>query len=173
MPSLFSNMTARSVAVILGAGPRVGADVSERFTANGYQVVTESRKGINSKDGNPHLSHKQTSHSPTESLCISDAVNAKFHTTPNVVVENAASLSPLSNKEWALSITSEHVAFDLNVNVVSQSCRSAPSSQSVEVTAEGVHEIIHLYGKYRERQRSTVVLDAGSRNGKGCICLLD
>lgn len=46
-------------------------------------------------------------------------MNAKFHTAPNVVVKNADSLSPPSKQESALSITSDHAASNVNVNVVS------------------------------------------------------
>jgi hypothetical protein len=48
-----------------------------------------------------------------------DAVKAEFHAVPNVVVYNAASLTPPADKESALSIPAERVISDLNVNTVS------------------------------------------------------
>ncbi|KAJ5606695.1 hypothetical protein N7510_009476 [Penicillium lagena] len=48
-----------------------------------------------------------------------DAVKAEFNAAPNVVVYNAASLTPPADKESALSIPADRVTSDLNVNTVS------------------------------------------------------
>jgi len=60
-----STMAASPVALILGAGPRIGASVTEKFTSNGYQVAVASRSGTGTKTAEGVLS--QTSPSPTQS----------------------------------------------------------------------------------------------------------
>jgi hypothetical protein len=48
-----------------------------------------------------------------------DAVKAEFHTSPSVVIYNAAALTNPPDKDFIFSISAESVTLDLNVNNIS------------------------------------------------------
>jgi NAD(P)-dependent dehydrogenase (short-subunit alcohol dehydrogenase family) len=112
-------MTANPVILILGAGPRVGASVAEKFFSNGYQVAIASRNGTGTKTVNGFLSLKADFTNPTSIPALFDAVTTEFHSAPSVVVYNAAALTNPPEKDSVLSISAESVQADLNVNTVS------------------------------------------------------
>jgi NAD(P)-dependent dehydrogenase (short-subunit alcohol dehydrogenase family) len=116
----FNNtMASNSVVLILGAGPRVGASVTEKFASKGYKVALASRKGTDSKTDQGYLSLKADFTKPDSIPALFDAVKAEFGTSPNVVIYNAATLTPPPDANSVLSIASESVARDLNVNTIS------------------------------------------------------
>ena len=110
---------ASKVALVLGSGPRVGAAVSTRLASDGFKVAIASRKGTGSINEEGLLSLKADFSIPSTIPSLFDAVEKEFHAAPSVVIYNAASLTPPSDKESALSITEERVTNDLNVNVTS------------------------------------------------------
>lgn len=112
-------MAANSVVLILGAGPRVGASVAEKFASNGYKVALASRSGSGTKTAKGFLSLKADFTKPDSIPALFDAVKTEFHTSPSVVVYNAAALTNPPDKDSILSIPAESVASDLNVNTVS------------------------------------------------------
>ena len=112
-------MAATSTVLILGSGPRIGAAISETFAANGYKVAVAARKGTDSKTDKGFLSIKADFTQPESVAAVFDAVKAEFGAAPDIVIYNAAALTPPSNKESAFSITTAKVTSDLNVNVVS------------------------------------------------------
>ncbi|PMD37717.1 hypothetical protein L207DRAFT_464162, partial [Hyaloscypha variabilis F] len=112
-------MAAKSVVLILGAGPRVGASVAEKFASIGYQVALASRSGSGSKTDKGFLSLKADFTKPDSIPALFQAVKTEFHTAPSVVVYNAAALTPPSDNDSALSVSAESVASDLTVNTVS------------------------------------------------------
>lgn len=114
-----STMAANSVVLILGAGPRVGASVAEKFASNGYKVALASRSGSGTKTAKGFLSLKADFTKPDSIPALFDAVKTEFHTSPSVVVYNAAALTNPPDKDSILSIPAESVASDLNVNTVS------------------------------------------------------
>ena len=81
------------VALILGAGPRIGAAVSEQFAASGYKVAVASRKGTGSKDDKGYLSLKADFTKPESVPALFDAVKSELG-VPSVVIYNAAALTP-------------------------------------------------------------------------------
>ena len=110
-------MAAKPIVLILGAGPRIGASVAEKFASSGYQVAVASRKGNKTAEG--FLSLKADFTKPDSIPALFDAVKAEFKTSPSVVVYNAAALTPPPDKDSVLSIPAESVVSDLNINTVS------------------------------------------------------
>jgi NAD(P)-dependent dehydrogenase (short-subunit alcohol dehydrogenase family) len=109
----------KPVILILGAGPRIGASVAEKFASNGYNVAVVSRSGSGSKTANGFLSLKADFTKPDSIPALFDAVKTEFHTAPSVVIYNAAALTNPPDKDSVLSISADSVASDLNVNTIS------------------------------------------------------
>jgi NAD(P)-dependent dehydrogenase (short-subunit alcohol dehydrogenase family) len=112
-------MAAKPVVLILGAGPRIGASVAEKFASNGYKVAVASRSGSGSKTAKGFLSLKADFTKPDSIPALFDAVKTEFHASPSVVVYNAAALTSPPDKDSIFSISAESVALDLNVNTIS------------------------------------------------------
>lgn len=106
------------IILILGSGPRVGAAVAEAFAAIGYKVAVAARKGTNSTTAEGYLSIKADFARPDSIPGIFDTVKKQLGGAPNIVVYNAASLTP-PPENALLSIPAARVTNDLNVNVVS------------------------------------------------------
>jgi len=107
------------VVLILGSGPRVGASVAQEFKNSGYNVALASRKGIDGKTDDGYLSIKADFASPSSIPSVFSAVKSEFGSAPSVVVYNAAALTPPPDQASVLSVPTEAVIKDLNVNVVS------------------------------------------------------
>ncbi|KAI0906090.1 NAD(P)-binding protein [Ustulina deusta] len=110
---------ATPVVLILGAGPRIGASVADKFARDGYQVALASRKGTGGQNEKGSLSLNADFNNPDSIPALFDAVKTEFKTAPSVVIYNAAALTPPSDKDTVLSIAASSVASDLNVNTVS------------------------------------------------------
>jgi len=112
-------MAANPVILILGAGPRIGASVAEKFASNGYKVALASRSGSDSKTAQGFLSLKADLYKPDSIPALFDAVRSEFQSAPSVVVYNAGGFTSPPNKDSVFSVSAESVALDLNVNTVS------------------------------------------------------
>jgi NAD(P)-dependent dehydrogenase (short-subunit alcohol dehydrogenase family) len=112
-------MSSTPVILILGAGPRVGASVAQKFASIGYKVAIASRKGTDSKTNEGFLSLKADFTKPDSVSALFDKVKSEYNVAPSVVVYNAATLTPPPDKESVLSISSDSVANDLAVNTIS------------------------------------------------------
>jgi NAD(P)-dependent dehydrogenase (short-subunit alcohol dehydrogenase family) len=113
-----SKMTTSPLVLILGAGPRIGASVAERFASNGYKVALASRSGINTKTAKGFLSLKADFSKPESIPALFDAVEAEFLQPPSVVIYNAGSLTVPSDKDSIFSVSVESVMSDLKVNTI-------------------------------------------------------
>jgi NAD(P)-dependent dehydrogenase (short-subunit alcohol dehydrogenase family) len=112
-------MAVKPIVLILGAGPRVGSSVAEKFDSNGYQVVLVSRSGTGTKTDKGFFSLKGDFTKPESIPALFEKVKAEFHTPPTVIIYNAMALTPPPDKDSVLSISAEKVALDLNVNTIS------------------------------------------------------
>lgn len=112
-------MASRPVALILGAGPGIGSSVAAAFANKGYQVAIASRKGTGSKTSEGYLSLPADFANPDSVPAVFNAVKSTFNAAPNVVIYNAASLTPPPDNDSVLSIPAESVTVDLNINTVS------------------------------------------------------
>jgi NAD(P)-dependent dehydrogenase (short-subunit alcohol dehydrogenase family) len=110
---------ASLVVLILGAGPRIGASVADKFASDGYKVAIASRKGTGGKIEQGFLSLQADFNNPESIPALFETVKAEFKTAPSVVIYNAAALTPPPDKDSVLSIAAASVASDLNVNTVS------------------------------------------------------
>ena len=108
-----------NIVLILGAGPRIGAAVAEKFSSNGYKVALASRSGNGTKTDKGFLSLQADFSHPNTIPLLFKAVKAEFHSPPNVVVYNAGSLTPPPDKDDPLSIAAADVQKDFVVNTVS------------------------------------------------------
>ncbi len=111
-------MSSRGVALILGAGPRVGAAVAESLARKGYSIAIVSRKGTGSKNDQGYLSLSADFTKPETIAPIFEAVKKEYKTAPSVVVYNSAGLTPPSDSNSVLSVPAANFASDLNLNVL-------------------------------------------------------
>jgi NAD(P)-dependent dehydrogenase (short-subunit alcohol dehydrogenase family) len=113
-------MAATQVVLILGAGPRVGAAVAERFASIGYKVAIASRSGSGTKDASSGFLSLRADFAKPETVSpLFEAVEAEFHAAPSVVVYNAAALTPPADPNSVFSVSAEAFASDLAVNTTS------------------------------------------------------
>lgn len=112
-------MAANLVVLILGAGPRIGSAVAEKFASDGYKVALVSRKGTGSKNAEGHLSLKADLNKPDSIPPLFKAVEAEFAAPPSVVVYNAGTLTPPPDKDSIFSAPAESIASDFNANTIS------------------------------------------------------
>ncbi|KAH9909145.1 hypothetical protein F4778DRAFT_715507 [Xylariomycetidae sp. FL2044] len=112
-------MSPKPAALILGAGPRVGASVAEKFAGRGYNVAIVSRTGKGVEADKGFLSLTADFAKPDSIPALFDAVKSEFGTAPSVIVYNAAALTPPPVQDSVLSVPAESVVSDLNVNTVS------------------------------------------------------
>jgi NAD(P)-dependent dehydrogenase (short-subunit alcohol dehydrogenase family) len=112
-------MATTPIVLILGAGPRIGTAVAEKFASIGYNVAVASRKGTDAKTGTGILSLKADFTKPNSIPALFEAVRTEFKAAPSVVVYNAPATTPPPEKDSLFSISAESVASDLNVNTVS------------------------------------------------------
>ncbi|KAL2847780.1 hypothetical protein BJY01DRAFT_262888 [Aspergillus pseudoustus] len=112
-------MAAQRVALILGAGPNVGASVAAALASAGYKVVVASRRGTGATTPEGYLSLQADFSKPESIPRVFDATKAAFNNAPNVVVYNAVSLTAPPDSNSALSIPVSSFEADLNVNTVS------------------------------------------------------
>jgi NAD(P)-dependent dehydrogenase (short-subunit alcohol dehydrogenase family) len=118
-PKDIQRRSTMSVILILGAGPRIGASVADKFASNGYKVAVASRKGTGNTNDKGFLSLKADFTKPGSVPALFDAVKSRFGSAPSVVVYNAAALTPPPAQDSVLSVSADSVTSDLNVNVVS------------------------------------------------------
>lgn len=112
-------MAANPVALILGAGPGIGASVAKKFASVGYNVAIVSRSGSGGKTAEGFLS-LMADFSKSDSIpAIFDQVRTEFQAPPSVVVYNAAVRTVPPTPDDMFSVTATTLAKDLEVNTLS------------------------------------------------------
>ena len=112
-------MAATRVALILGAGPRIGTSVAERFAKDGYKVAIASRSGDGKKNEAGFLALKADFTKPESISPLFSSVKSELGAFPDVVVYNAAALTPPPNQDSLFSIPLEKFEDDLKINSIS------------------------------------------------------
>ncbi|CCH44382.1 3-oxoacyl-[acyl-carrier-protein] reductase [Wickerhamomyces ciferrii] len=111
-----------NVAIIFGAGAKVGTHVTQKFLQNGYKVVTVSRSdnlSLSDATGESYF-HFKGDLADTKVVPSVFAKTKEVFGEPNVVVYNAAAVSRTTpNGEEFLKLTVEEVEADQSVNVTS------------------------------------------------------
>lgn len=114
-------MSTNPVALILGAGPRIGISVARKFAGQGYQVAIVSRTGSGSSVARNEgfLSLNADFTKPESIAGLFETVENEFHSPPSVVVYNAGArtVPPIENQLFSNS--PEALVADFNVNVLS------------------------------------------------------
>ncbi|PVI07515.1 NAD(P)-binding protein [Periconia macrospinosa] len=110
-------MSSKPVALILGSGPRVGAAVAKQFASTGYSVAIVSRNAAGGRTPEGYLSIPTDLSDPSSISKVFDAVKAEYQSAPNVVVYNAAALTPPVGDDL-FSIPAGSLANNLNTNTV-------------------------------------------------------
>jgi NAD(P)-dependent dehydrogenase (short-subunit alcohol dehydrogenase family) len=116
-----SKMAANPVALILGAGPRIGFLVAKKLASQGYKVAVVSRSGSGA-DTTPtesFLSLRADFTKPESIPTLFDAVKAEFQAPPSVVVYNAGARTVPPVEDNLFSNSAENLVSDFNVNVLS------------------------------------------------------
>lgn len=112
-------MAAIPVVLILGAGPRVGAAVANKFASIGYKVAIASRTGSGTTNDSGFLSLQADFSKPETVPPLFEAIKTEFNTAPSVVVYNAAALTPPPDPNSLFSVPTEAFASDLSINTTS------------------------------------------------------
>src|ERR1700761_871916 len=114
-------MSANTVVLILGAGPRIGISVAKKFSSQGYKVAIVSRSGSGASTAPTEgfLSLKADFTKPGSIPALFNAVESEFHAPPSVIVYNAGArtVPPVENNLFSNS--PENLVSDFNVNVLS------------------------------------------------------
>ncbi|KAH7342555.1 hypothetical protein BKA65DRAFT_586487 [Rhexocercosporidium sp. MPI-PUGE-AT-0058] len=112
-------MASKPIVLILGAGPRVGASLTTKFSTLNYNIALASRSGTNTLNASGYLSLRADFKDPSSIAPLFVAVKKEFHAYPSVVIYNAGTLTPPPDKESLLSVPVDSVVGDLAVNTVS------------------------------------------------------
>ncbi|KAF2149195.1 hypothetical protein K461DRAFT_245802, partial [Myriangium duriaei CBS 260.36] len=110
-------MAATPVVLILGAGPRIGTSVAEKFLSKGYKVAVASRKGQAVAQNT--LALKADFSKPDSIPNLFHTVKSELGASPSVIIYNAGSFTFPPDADNLFSIPAEAVTTDLNVNTIS------------------------------------------------------
>jgi len=113
-------MASKPVALILGAGPNVGAAIAASLTKLGYRIATASRSGtgaINSSTG--VLALRADFSTPSSIPPLFSQIKDTFSTAPSVVIYNAGALTPPTDAKNPLTVPVANFENDFNINTVS------------------------------------------------------
>jgi NAD(P)-dependent dehydrogenase (short-subunit alcohol dehydrogenase family) len=110
-------MSTKSVALILGYGPNVGASVAKKLASQGFRVAVASRSGAANSDG--FLSLKADFTQPSSISGLFDSVKKEFNAPPSVVVYNAALTTKPPDEKNLFSLPVDTVQSEFNANTIS------------------------------------------------------
>lgn len=116
-----SKMAVNPVALVLGAGPRIGITVAKKFAGDGYKVamVSRSGSGASTVPTEGFLSLKADFTKPESIPALFNAVESEFHAPPSVLVYNAGARTVPPIEDNLFSNSAESLISDFNVNVLS------------------------------------------------------
>jgi NAD(P)-dependent dehydrogenase (short-subunit alcohol dehydrogenase family) len=114
-------MVPNLVALIFGAGPRIGISTAKKFASQGYKVAIVSRSGSGASTAPTEgfLSLKGDFTKPDSIPALFKAVENEFHAPPSVIVYNAGARTVPPIEDNLFSNTAENLVSDFNVNVLS------------------------------------------------------
>ena len=121
----------------------MGAAVANSFAASGFKVAVVARKGTDSKTDEGYLSIKADFAQPESISAVFDVVMTQLGAAPNIVVYNAASLTPPSDNDSVLSIPAARVTNDLNINTVSPFVAAQEAINGWETLSAGAKLFIY------------------------------
>lgn len=140
-------MASSPVALILGAGPRVGASVAAAFVKDGYKVAVVSRKGTNDQTSEGYFSLKADFESPDTIPQIFSVVKKELQAAPSVVVYNAGGFTAPPDDKSVLSVPHQSLAKDLNLNIISPYVAAQEALKGWETLPGGAKSFIYTGNK--------------------------
>lgn len=105
----------KGIALILGAGANVGQALSKTFSQAGYKVALVSRSAKESAS-DKQISIAADLTKPESIPSIFASVRQKLGADPNIVIYNAATLTPPSDKTNPFTVDIDAFESDLRVN---------------------------------------------------------
>lgn len=110
-------MAAAKILLVLGAGKNIGQSLGYTFKAAGYKVALVSRSAVDGETTpEGFLTVKADFTKPATIPSVFEAVKAKLGGPPNVVVYNAAALTPSSDAANPFTVPIESLENDMAVN---------------------------------------------------------
>ncbi|UKZ75963.1 hypothetical protein TrVFT333_003659 [Trichoderma virens FT-333] len=107
-------MASKGIALILGAGSNVGQALSSTFSQAGYKVALVSRSTKQTSSAN-QVSIAADLTNPDSIPPIFDSVRKSLGADPNVVIYNAAALTPPSDQTNPFTIDIEKFESDIRL----------------------------------------------------------
>ncbi|KAF4943086.1 hypothetical protein FSARC_15057, partial [Fusarium sarcochroum] len=111
-------MPSTLVALILGAGPRVGAAVAREFARSGYRVALVSKSGSDSTTSEGYLSLKADLADLGLIPKIFQRVQKEWEVSPSVVIWNAGARTVPPVDDDMFSLPQESLVQDININTL-------------------------------------------------------
>jgi NAD(P)-dependent dehydrogenase (short-subunit alcohol dehydrogenase family) len=108
-------MASKGIALILGAGSNVGQSLSSVFSKAGYKVALVSRS-IKESSSDKQLQIPADLSKPETVPSIFESVRQKLGADPNVVIYNAASLTPPSDSSNPFTVDIDAFEKDLKLS---------------------------------------------------------
>jgi NAD(P)-dependent dehydrogenase (short-subunit alcohol dehydrogenase family) len=148
-------MATAPIALIFGAGAKIGAATASRFASAGYRVATVSRSGPETPTVQPDtgaLAIRADLSSPSTVPSVFEAVRAAFGAAPRVVIWNAAALTPPPEAGNMFSIDTAALAKDLGVMVTAPFEAAKEAVRAWTAEGEGITGRRFIYtGNYLNR----------------------
>ncbi|KAF4998997.1 hypothetical protein FGRMN_2796 [Fusarium graminum] len=111
-------MPSTLVALILGAGPRVGASVARELSKIGYKVALVSKSGSDDTTSEGYLSLKADLANLNSIQAIFQRVQREWEVFPSVVIWNAGARTVPSIADDMFTLTQESLIQDININTL-------------------------------------------------------
>src|SRR5436309_1842565 len=97
-------MSTKLIALILGAGPNVGAALARNFAKAGYSIALAARRVNSGTSPEGYLSIKADLSNPSSVPSIFQTVKSELGTSPNIVIYNAAAFTPPPDPDSLFSL---------------------------------------------------------------------
>ncbi|KAM0342536.1 hypothetical protein ACHAPU_009510 [Fusarium lateritium] len=111
-------MSSTLVALILGAGPRVGASVARDLSKIGYKVALVSKSGSDNTTSEGYLSLRADLADLNSIQGIFQRVQKEWEVFPTVVVWNAGARTVPPVADDMFTLTQESLVQDININTL-------------------------------------------------------
>jgi NAD(P)-dependent dehydrogenase (short-subunit alcohol dehydrogenase family) len=108
-------MGASKILLVLGSGKNIGLSVAKSFSSAGYKVVLVSRSADGQTTPEGYTTIQADLAKPDSVPSIFASVKEKLGSSPNVVVYNAAAVSPAADATNPLTVPVKDLEKDLAV----------------------------------------------------------
>ncbi|KLP10138.1 uncharacterized protein FFB20_12236 [Fusarium fujikuroi] len=170
-------MASTLVALILGAGPRVGAGVAREFSKIGYKVALVSKSGSDSTTSEGYLSLKADLADLNTAPGIFQRVYNEWKASPSVVIWNAGARTVPPVDDDMFSLAQESLVQDININALGPYVAAQQAVDGWRTLAEGAKKTFIYTGNKMNIQPlslpATATLGMGKSASSYWISLAD